>query len=77
MAEVVKYKVHGVMEGPFQDEDEEWFMTCWVEGVESGELFEDDIPFIDFDRAYDFKKHFLSSIQPIEISFPMENLYDD
>lgn len=57
-------KVHRVLEGPFdiEDEDEVW-MLCL--GEEDGELTEIEVYFDTFDEAYAFKHHFTKSIEPI------------
>ena len=57
-------KVHRVIEGPFEsdDEDEVW-MLCL--GEEDGELVEIEVYFDTFDEAYAFKHHFTKSIEPI------------
>ena len=49
-----------------------WWLTCSVEDVEAKEMFEDDIPFINFDAAYKFQSYFLSTIDPIVINIPYE-----
>lgn len=68
----VVFKVWRVIEGPYEDEFNTWWLVCLVEDVEDSELFEDEIPFINFDAAYDFKKHFDSSIDPIVLEFEQE-----
>lgn len=59
-------KVHRVIEGPFdindEGEDEVW-MLCL--GEEDGELTEIEVYFDTFDEAYAFKNHFNKSIEPI------------
>lgn len=75
MAELT-YKVHRVMEGPFQCPDDDWWLTCLVEDVDAGDLFHDDIPFVDFDAAYKFQSHFLKTIDPIVVTIPYEDHYD-
>lgn len=75
MAELT-YKVHRVMEGPFQCPDDDWWLTCLVEDVDAGDLFHDDIPFVDFDAAYKFHSHFLKTIDPIVVTIPYEDHYD-
>ena len=57
-------KVHRVIEGPFEsdDEDEVW-MLCL--GEEDGELTEIEVYFDTFNEAYAFKHHFTKSIEPI------------
>jgi|TARA_R110002167_G_scaffold5246_4_gene24583 hypothetical protein len=69
MAEIV-YNVHRVFCDPFQCEREDWWLTCRVEDVESGEMFTDDIPFEDFDSAYKFKSMFNESIEAVRITIP-------
>lgn len=75
MAELT-YKVHRVMDGPFQCQNDDWWLTCLVEDVDVGDLFHDDIPFINLDAAYKFHSHFLTSIEPITITIPYEDEYD-
>lgn len=64
-------KVHRVLEGPFdmEDEDEVW-MLCLVET--DGELEEIEFYFDTFDEAYAFQKHFYKSIEPIILANPSE-----
>ena len=58
-------KVHRIIEGPFESDDEEHevWMLCLAE--EDGELTEIEVYFDTFDEAYAFKHHFTKSIQPI------------
>ena len=58
-------KVHRIIEGPFESDDEEHevWMLCLAE--EDGELVEIEVYFDTFDEAYAFKHHFTKSIQPI------------
>ena len=51
----VTYNVHRVINGPFECENGDWWLTCSVEDVEAKEMFEDDIPFVSFDAAYKFQ----------------------
>jgi len=69
MADII-LNVHRVFGGPFEDEDGDWFLTCRIEDVEAKEMFTDDIPFNDFDSAYNFQSLFLSSIESVEIKIP-------
>ena len=68
----ITYHVHRVINGPFQCPKGDWWLTCSVEDVEAKEMFEDDIPFINFDAAYKFQSYFLSTIDPIVINIPYE-----
>lgn len=66
---MTKLKVHRVIRGPIEDPEYEdsWFNNCLIEIEGDTELVEDDIYFDDFDEAYNFMKHFDTSIDPIEI----------
>lgn len=75
MAEIT-YKVHRVTQGPFQCDNDDWWLTCLVEDVEAKDLFHDDIPFVSFDAAYKFQSHFDKTIDPIVINLPYEDMYD-
>ena len=57
-------KIHRVIEGPYESEDEDTFWClCLVE--EEGELYDAEFFFDTFDEAYAFKAHFQKSIEPI------------
>lgn len=58
-------KVHRVIEGPFESDDEEHevWLLCLAE--EDGELTEIEVYFDTFNEAYAFKHHFTKSIEPI------------
>ena len=71
MDQQVTYNVHRVIQGPFECDNGDWWLTCSVEDVEAKEMFEDDIPFVSFDAAYKFT-HFLNTIDPIVINVPYE-----
>lgn len=58
-------KVHRVLEGPFDIEDEEHEVWMLCLGEENGELTEIEVYFDNFDEAYTFKNHFNKSIEPI------------
>jgi len=38
----VTYNIHRVINGPFECEKGDWWLTCSVEDVEAKEMFEDD-----------------------------------
>lgn len=60
-------KVHNVIDGPYEDEEEDGvWLVCLAE--ESGIMSEIEIYFDTFDDAYNFTKHFLTSIEPVILS---------
>ena len=69
------FKVHRVLEGPREDMDDlgTYWLLCTIEDVEDQEVFTDEIPFISFDAAYEFKRHFDKSIDPIILEFEIED----
>ena len=72
MDQQVTYNIHRVIQGPFECDNGDWWLTCSVEDIEAKEMFEDDIPFISFEAAYKFQSHFLNTIDPIVINVPYE-----
>jgi len=60
-------KIHRVLEGPFENYEEEgddtYWCLCLVE--DNGELYDAEFFFDNFDEAYTFKMHFTKSINPI------------
>lgn len=76
MANIV-YKIHRVFNEPFEDEEDEWWVTCRVEDVAKGEMFTDDVPFKDFNSAYKFCRKFDSSIDSIEILVPTTRFFGE
>ncbi len=71
---VATFKVHKVKDGPYQDEEDGmWWLLCWVEDCDPEDpddvMFDEEVPFSTFTNAYNFKKHFESSIDPILIEF--------
>lgn len=58
-------KVHRIIEGPFESDDEEHEVWMLCLGEEDGELTEIEVYFDTFDEAYAFKHHFTKSIEPI------------
>ena len=78
---VATFKVHKVKDGPYEEGDM-WWLLCWVEDCDPEDpdnvMFDEEVPFSTFTNAYNFKKHFESSIDPIIIEFRtgMENKYD-
>lgn len=77
---VVTFKVHKASADPYE-EDGCWWLDCLVEDTDlEGEesMFEESMPFNTFEDAIRFRKHFLTSIQPIVIEFTlgMEVRYD-
>jgi hypothetical protein len=80
MASTILIKVHRVLDGPYEDEDGNYWLNCRVEDPQernpSKVMFDEEIPFISFDAAYEFQKHFYRSIEPILIEFEMDTRYD-
>ncbi len=82
----MEVKIWSVTEGPIgieevDDEDLEYapegskyFMVCKTEI--DGEIHEDNFWFEDFDDAYEWKKHFTKSIDPIIIDMPSRPEYN-
>ena len=73
----MKVKVWGVMEGPICVEDVEddaipegsnYFLVCKSEI--DGVMGEDNFWIEDFDSAYEWKKHFMNSIEPLVVDMP-------
>jgi hypothetical protein len=56
-------KIHKVIEGPFEDEEDGYWCLCLAE--DDGELYDIEVFFDEFDEAYTFKMHFTKSINPI------------
>ena len=69
---VATFKVHKVKDGPYEEGDM-WLLLCWVEDCDPEDpdnvMFDEEVPFSTFTNAYNFKKHFESSIDPILIEF--------
>lgn len=59
-------KIHRVIEGPYDVEDEDLVWCLCLAEIE-GSLEEVELYFDTFDEAYSFKKHFMTSIEPITI----------
>lgn len=80
MASTILIKVHRVLDGPYEDEDGNYWLNCRVEDPQernpSKIMFDEEIPFVSFDEAYEFQKHFYRSIEPILIEFEMDTRYD-
>jgi hypothetical protein len=82
----MEVKIWGVTEGPISidevsEEDLEmapegskYFMVCKTEI--DGEINEDNFWFEDFDDAYEWKKHFVSSIEPIVVDMNSDGKYN-
>ena len=68
----LNFKVHRVLDGPREDEQGTWWLLCFIEDVDDQEMFDDELPFNDLDSAYKFKRHFETSIDPIVLSFEVE-----
>lgn len=68
---VDEVKVHRVIDGPFESDDEDsiW-MVCLAE--EDSVLKEIEVYFDTFDEAYQFKNHFTKSIEPIVLAYDQE-----
>jgi hypothetical protein len=85
MVKTILIKVHRVLDGPYEDEDGNYWLNCRVEDPQernpSKVMFDEEIPFVSFDAAsfdaaYEFQKHFYRSIEPILIEFEMDTRYD-
>ena len=80
MAEAITFKVHRVLDGPYEDDEGSYWLNCRVEDADEEDpkmaMFDEEIPFVSFDAAYKFQSHFLTSIEPIVIEFEMETRYD-
>ena len=79
----MKVKVWGVMEGPIAVEDVEdsdipmgsnYFLVCKSEI--DGVMGEDNFWFEDFESAYEWKKHFMKSIEPLVVDMPDDSGYN-
>ena len=77
MDRVSKYKVHRVFNEPFEDENDDWWVTCRVEDVAQGDMFTDDVPFADFKSAHEFCRRFDKSIDAIEFEVPATRFFGD
>jgi hypothetical protein len=67
-------KIHRVIEGPYDLEDDD-LVWCLCLAEIDGSLEDVELYFDTFDEAYSFKKHFLTSIQPIVL--PTQYLEED
>lgn len=68
---VDEVKVHRVIDGPFESDDEDGiWMVCLAE--EDSVLKEIEVYFDTFDEAYQFKNHFTKSIEPIVLAYDQE-----
>ena len=74
----MKIKVWGVIEGPISVDDlteddmpdgTKYFLVCKSEV--DGVMGEDNFWFEDFESAYEWKKHFIKSIEPLVIDMPL------
>ena len=82
----MEVKIWGVTEGPIAIEEvseeelemapigSKFFMVCRTEI--DGVVGEDNFWFEDFDDAYEWKKHFMKSIDPIVIDMDGTNAYN-
>lgn len=59
-------KIHRVIEGPYDAEDEDLVWCLCLAEIE-GSLEEVELYFDTFDEVYSFKKHFMTSIEPITL----------
>ena len=80
MASTILIKVHRVLDGPYEDEDGNYWLNCRVEDPQERNLskvmFDEEIPFVSLDAAYEFQNHIYRSIEPILIEFEMDTRYD-
>jgi hypothetical protein len=72
----ITFLVHRVHDGPREDKGGTCWLNCLVEDTENNELFDEEIPFISFNAAYEFKRHFDKSIEPIKFQFNTDRKYD-
>tara|TARA_R110001599_G_scaffold181445_2_gene374239 strand:+ start:2053 stop:2289 length:237 start_codon:yes stop_codon:yes gene_type:complete len=72
----VTFMIHRVHDGPREDKTGTWWLNCLVQDTDNNELFDEEVPFISFDSAYEFKKHFTTSIEPIKLEFDTDRKYD-
>tara|TARA_R110000772_G_scaffold34323_1_gene83294 strand:- start:886 stop:1122 length:237 start_codon:yes stop_codon:yes gene_type:complete len=72
----ITFMIHRVHQGPIEDKSGTWWLNCLVQDTENDQLFDEDVPFISFDAAYEFKKHFFKSIDPIKLEFDTDRKYD-
>lgn len=79
----MKIKVWGVIEGPISVDDltednmpdgTKYFLVCKSEV--DGVMGEDNFWFEDFESAYEWKKHFIKSIEPLVIDMPTQSEYN-
>jgi len=82
----MEVKIWGVTEGPiaieevseleleYAPEGSKYFMVCRTEI--DGVVGEDNFWFEDFDDAYEWKKHFMKSIDPIVIDMSGTSAYN-
>ena len=79
----MKIKVWGVIEGPISVDDvveddmpdgTKYFLVCKSEV--DGVMGEDNFWFEDFESAYEWKKHFIKSIEPLVIDLPTQSEYN-
>jgi hypothetical protein len=59
-------KIHRIVDGPFDDDDDLWYNICLVE-MPDGRIENAQIDYPDFDDAYNDIKKLNSSIYPIEV----------
>ena len=59
-------KIHRVIEGPYDVEDEDLVWCLCLAEIE-GSIEEVELYFDTFDEAYSFKKHFMTNIEPITL----------
>ena len=76
MTNVELFKIWGVCNGPWEDQDNNVWLTCKIE--EGGAVVKEpqDIPFDTFNEAYDVVRHFHKRIDPIVMSVDVSNWYD-
>ena len=56
--------IHRIVDGPYVEDSGTW-LVCLVE--EAGEVFVEDVEFIDMNEAYKFKRDLDCSLEPLEL----------
>lgn len=66
-------KIHKVIDGPYEDEDDgSCYNICLVE-YDDGVVEEREIEVDDFNQAYDMIKHLSRTIEPIVVDFGQDH----
>jgi hypothetical protein len=63
-------KIHNVIEGPFEDDEDNIWVVCLAELGDDEELEHIEVFLDDFDSGYNMVRHFSSSIEPIVFEVP-------